>query len=82
MEISLFGDAREVERGEIGEPVEETSEEREGGIGDCEGESETVGDGEEVFGDEGERFEVAVDVSAVAVVEEEEFEDGFPTFIW
>lgn len=72
-----------MERGEIGESAEEIREEREGGIGDSEGGSETVGDGEEVFGDEGERLEVAVDVLAVAVVEEEEeFEDGFPTFIW
>lgn len=52
--------------------MEEIWNETEGGIGDCEGESETVCDGEELFGDGGERLESAV-VAAV-----EEFEDAFP----
>jgi len=42
-------------------------------------ETETVGDGEELLRDEGERIQVTVVV--VTIVVDEEFEDEFPTLI-
>lgn len=45
--------------------MEESWKVRDGFIGDCEGESETVGDREKLFGDDGERLES----EAVAAVE-------------
>lgn len=56
VEVSVVGNAREVEGGEVWEPVEEAREERESLIGDCEGAFQMVADGEELFGDGGERF--------------------------
>jgi hypothetical protein len=67
---------RDVERGEVREPLKDESKERNCFTGfDFERESETIGDGEELFGDHGERFE-----SVVVVVEE--FEDALPYFLW
>ncbi|MCI90384.1 hypothetical protein A2U01_0111676, partial [Trifolium medium] len=58
-------------------------EEREGWINDSERESKTVGDGEELFGDKGDRLQVAVVVTIVvyAVIVDDEFKDRFPTVI-
>jgi hypothetical protein len=53
--------------------LEEAGKERNRLIGDCDGQLETVGDGEKLFRDNGERFQVAVVVIIV-----EEFEDAHP----
>ncbi|MCI67218.1 hypothetical protein A2U01_0088476, partial [Trifolium medium] len=76
-------EAREVKGGEVWESCEEVREETEGWINDNERESKTVGDGEKLFGEDGERLQVAVVVTVVvyAVVVNEEFEDRFPTVI-
>jgi hypothetical protein len=53
--------------------LEEARKERNRLIGDCDGQLETVGDGEKLFRDNGERFQVAV-----VVIILEEFEDAHP----
>jgi hypothetical protein len=53
--------------------LEEVIKEMDCFIRHCYGESETVGDGEKLFGDNGERFQVAVVVTVV-----EKFEDDLP----
>jgi hypothetical protein len=40
--------------------LEEARKERNGLIGDCDGELETAGDREKLFGDSGELFQIAV----------------------
>lgn len=54
--------------------MEEAREERTCLFTNSEREGESIGDGEKLSGDEGERLEVAV-------VVDDEFEDRFPTFI-
>ncbi|MCI27729.1 hypothetical protein A2U01_0048929, partial [Trifolium medium] len=54
------------------EPSEETRKERDCLMNDCERESKTVGDGEKLFRDYGERLQ------RVVVVAAEEFEDKLP----
>ncbi|PNX64220.1 hypothetical protein L195_g062009 [Trifolium pratense] len=73
-------EACEVKGGEFWESCEEV---REGWINDSERESKSVGDGEELFGDKGERLQIAVVVTIViyAVIVDEEFKDRFPTVI-
>jgi len=48
-------------------------------IGDCGGESDTVGDGEKLFGEDGERLQSAVQNVVIVV---EKYEDGFPYLLW
>ncbi|MCI68288.1 hypothetical protein A2U01_0089548 [Trifolium medium] len=47
--VEVTAEEREVEGGEVGEPVEEAREERDGCVTDSERESEAVGIGEELF---------------------------------
>jgi len=79
---SIAAWTRNVEWGEVGEPLEKVKKERVCWVTNCEREveTETVGDGEELLRDEGERIQVTVVV--VTIVVDEEFEDEFPTLIW
>ncbi|MCI15603.1 hypothetical protein A2U01_0036741 [Trifolium medium] len=72
IEVNFFlfgGGDSDMEGCEVREPLEEARKERNGLIGDCDGELETAGDREKLFGDGGELFQVAV---------VERFEDALP----
>jgi len=58
--LTFFGYASEVEGCEVREPFEETRKKRDGLIGDCKGGSETVADGEKLFGDEREELQSVI----------------------
>jgi hypothetical protein len=73
--IEVTAKEREVEGGEVREPVEEAREEWDGWVTNSERESETVGIREELFRDKGERLQAAV-------VGMEKFDHAIPTFIW
>jgi hypothetical protein len=64
-----FGGEIEAEGCEVREPLEEARKERNGLISDCDGELETAGDREKLFGNDRELFQVAV---------VERFEDALP----
>jgi hypothetical protein len=66
-----FGGEIEAEGCEVREPLVDTRKEKDCLISDFEREFNTVGDGEKLFGDDGERLQSAV----VAV---EEFNDPLP----
>jgi hypothetical protein len=72
--VEVTVEAREVEGGEVGESTEDKRKKRENLMGHCERESKTVGDGEELFGDDRERFHTTI-------VVDKESDDMFPTLI-
>jgi hypothetical protein len=55
VEFTCFGE-NEAEGCEVREPLKEARKKRDSFIDDSEGESELVGDGEELFGDDGKRI--------------------------
>ncbi|MCI37456.1 hypothetical protein A2U01_0058680, partial [Trifolium medium] len=91
--VEVTAEIREVEGGDVGEPLEEATKNwiREGareseatviGDGDVlliegERESDTVDDGEQLFGNKGKRLQIMVIVVIV-----EESDDTLPTLLW
>jgi hypothetical protein len=87
--IEITVEIREVEGGEVGEPLEEATKD---GIREaitrgcdllfteCERDSDTVGDGEQHFANKGERLQIAVAV--VSVEESDDTLPTLPTFLW
>jgi hypothetical protein len=90
--VEITAEISEVEGSEVGEPLEEATKDwirkgtREseatliGGCDllftECERDSDTVDDGEELFANKGERLQIAIIVSV------EESDDTLPTFWW
>jgi hypothetical protein len=72
LEPFAFTVDNEIEGCEVRKSLEETRKERDCLIGDIEREPKTVGDGEKLFGDNGERLQRLV----IAIAEE--FEDTLP----
>lgn len=72
MEVGVV-EAREVEGGEKGEPEEEVREKRERRVGNGEGGSEAVGDGEELGREKRERLKVTMGF--------QEFQYQFPALV-
>lgn len=71
--------ACEFEVGEVREPLEKSMEAMMCWVIDSDWESKMIGDGEELFGDEGEGLQVAV--ASIVIVVDEESEDTIPTLI-
>jgi hypothetical protein len=94
--VEITAEISEVEGGEVGEPLEEATKDwiRKGTreseatlIGGCdllftkcERDSDTVGDGEQHFGNKGERLQIAVAV--ISVEESDDTLPTLPTLLW
>jgi hypothetical protein len=89
--VEITAEISEVEGGEVGEPLEEAAKDwiREAInairgcdllFTKCERDSDTVGDGEQHFGNKGERLQIAVAV--ISVEESDDTLPTLPTLLW